>query len=81
MEDVVRVEMIVEDMLVESQPWITIRMGCLEHQGQQRGEEDSLRRCTGVQDPNIEEDTPTDFAGSIMARFGKSLKNVSSKVI
>ena len=56
-------------------------MGCSEHQEQQRGEEDSQRRFTGVQDPNIEEDTPTDCAGSIMARFGKSLKNVSSKVI
>ena len=73
-------KMVVEDIWVESQPWSTIRMDCSEHQEQQRGEEDSQRRFTGVQIPNTEEDMPTDCARSLMARFGKSLKNVSSKV-
>ena len=80
MEDVVPVEMIAEDTLEESQPWSTIRMDCLEHQGQPHGREVSHRRFTGVQVPNTEEVTPTDSAGSMMESFGKSLKNVSSRV-
>ena len=69
------------DMLEENQPWNIIRMDCLELPKQLHGPEVYLLRYTGPLAPNIEVDTLTDSAESMMERFGKSLKNVSRTAI
>merc|ERR1711963_306762 len=80
-EDVVQVVMIAVDMLEENQPWNIIRMDYLELPKQLRGPEVYLLRYTGPLAPNIEVDTPTDCAGSMMESFGKLQKNVSRTAI